>query len=134
MQKKRQRLIEQFKAGNVDIVVATDVAARGLHIPDISHVVNYDLPQNAEDYVHRIGRTARAGASGDAISLACEEFVFSLQGIEEYIGYKISVSRYSEEMLVNVKKPNFETVERRKKTRSRRSSKGRPRRKENENS
>ena len=131
VQKKRERLIEQFKAGQVDIVVATDVAARGLHIPDISHVVNYDLPQNAEDYVHRIGRTARAGASGDAISLACEEFVFSLENIEEYIGYKLPVTRYSEEMLADVKKPDIESVLNRKKSGSRRFSGGRSRGKRN---
>lgn len=105
VQTKRQRLIEQFKSGEVDIVVATDVAARGLHIPDVSHVVNFDLPQNAEDYVHRIGRTARAGASGDAISLACEEYVFSLEAIEEYIGHKIPVGTVTDELLVELKPP-----------------------------
>ena len=131
VQTKRQRLIEKFKAGDIDIVVATDVAARGLHIPDISHVVNYDLPQNSEDYVHRIGRTARAGASGDAISLACEEFVFSLQGIEEYIGYKITVSKYSEDLLADVECPDVKDVERRRHNRGRRSSSSWPRRKKN---
>jgi ATP-dependent RNA helicase RhlB len=80
--------------------VATDVAARGLHIPDVTHVFNYDLPQNAEDYVHRIGRTARAGASGQAISLACEEFVYSLTEIEAYIGDKIQVLPVTEDLLV----------------------------------
>jgi ATP-dependent RNA helicase RhlB len=105
VQTKRQRLIEQFKSGEVDIVVATDVAARGLHIPNVSHVVNFDLPQNCEDYVHRIGRTARAGASGDAISLACEEYVFSLEAIEEYIAHKIPVARVDEEMLVELAPP-----------------------------
>ena len=105
VQSKRQRLIEQFKSGEVDIVVATDVAARGLHIPDVSHVVNFDLPQNAEDYVHRIGRTARAGASGDAISLACEEYVFSLEAIEEYIGHKIPVDAITDELLVELEPP-----------------------------
>lgn len=105
IQTKRQRLIEQFKAGEVDIVVATDVAARGLHIPDVSHVVNFDLPQNSEDYVHRIGRTARAGASGDAISLACEEYVFSLQGIQEYIGHKIAVAPIDDGLLCELQPP-----------------------------
>lgn len=105
IQTRRQKLIEQFKSGEVDIVVATDVAARGLHIPDVSHVVNYDLPQNSEDYVHRIGRTARAGASGDAISLACERYVFSLEAIEDYIGHKIPVDQYSEDMLAELKPP-----------------------------
>lgn len=88
-QKKRERVLARFTAGSLDVLVTTDVAARGLHIPGISHVFNYDLPQNAEDYVHRIGRTARAGASGDAVSFACEEYVFSLPEIESYIGSAI---------------------------------------------
>ena len=98
-QRKRQTLIDQFACGDVPILVATDVAARGLHIPNVSHVVNFDLPQNAEDYVHRIGRTARAGAAGDAISFGCEQYVFSLQAIEEYIGHKIPVARVSDDLL-----------------------------------
>ncbi|MGH8581749.1 MAG: DEAD/DEAH box helicase [Gammaproteobacteria bacterium] len=98
-QKQRQRLITRFALGELPLLVATDVAARGLHIPDVSHVFNYDLPQNAEDYVHRIGRTARAGASGDAISLACEEYVFSLADIEDFIGHKIPVAKVSEDLL-----------------------------------
>ena len=106
-QVKRQRLIDDFKMGKIDIVVATDVAARGLHIPDVTHVVNYDLPNHCEDYVHRIGRTARAGASGDAISLACEEYVFSLQSIEEYIGQKILVEQVNERLLPDLVKPVF---------------------------
>jgi ATP-dependent RNA helicase RhlB len=88
-QKKRMSLLEDFKTGRLPILVATDVAARGLHIPDVTHVFNYDLPQDAEDYVHRIGRTARAGAEGDAISLACETYVYSLPEIERYVGHKI---------------------------------------------
>jgi ATP-dependent RNA helicase RhlB len=106
-QAKRQRLIDDFKIGKIDVVVATDVAARGLHIPDVTHVVNYDLPNQCEDYVHRIGRTARAGASGDAISLACEEYVFSLQSIEEYIGHKILVEQVNECLLPDLIKPVF---------------------------
>ena len=70
-------------------MVATDVAARGLHIPEVSHVFNYDLPQSGEDYVHRVGRTARAGASGAAISFACEDYAHYLMDIEEYIGHRI---------------------------------------------
>ncbi|MDT0635275.1 DEAD/DEAH box helicase [Spectribacter hydrogenooxidans] len=88
-QKKRERLLDDFKEGKLPVLVATDVAARGLHIPAVSHVFNYDLPQDAEDYVHRIGRTARAGAEGDAISLACETYVYSLPDIEKYMGHKI---------------------------------------------
>lgn len=85
----RLRLLEEFKSGKLPVLVATDVAARGLHIPGVDLVVNYDLPQDAEDYVHRIGRTARAGASGDAISLCCETWVYSLPEIEKYIGARI---------------------------------------------
>ncbi|HEY1075211.1 MAG TPA: DEAD/DEAH box helicase [Fontimonas sp.] len=85
----RLRLLEDFKSGKLPILVATDVAARGLHIPGVDLVINYDLPQDAEDYVHRIGRTARAGASGDAISFCCETWVYSLPDIERYIGNRI---------------------------------------------
>ena len=88
-QNKRLRLLKEFTAGELPILVTTDVASRGLHIPDVSHVINYDLPQDAEDYVHRIGRTARAGAFGDALSFACEEYSFSLPDIEQYIGHSI---------------------------------------------
>ncbi len=88
-QRKREHLLKQFQEGKLPVLVATDVAARGLHIPDVSHVVNFDLPQYAEDYVHRIGRTARAGAEGDAISFACESYVYSLPDIERYIDHKI---------------------------------------------
>ena len=104
-QKKRERLIKEVEAGEIRILVATDVAARGLHIPDVTHVFNYDLPQNEEDYVHRIGRTARAGASGVAISFGCEEFVFSLMEIEEYIGHKIPVEPIKDEFIVSPKPP-----------------------------
>ena len=87
-QTKRLRMIRDFHSGELAILIGTDVASRGLHIPDVSHVFNYDLPQDPEDYVHRIGRTARAGAEGDAISLGCEDFVQSLPDIEDYIGRK----------------------------------------------
>ena len=90
-QKKRQSLLRQFHDGEIPILVATDVAARGLHIPDVTHVINFDLPQDAPDYVHRIGRTARLGARGEAISFACENYAFHLPEIEEYIGYSIPV-------------------------------------------
>jgi len=98
-QKKRERLLDRFQQGEFPILVATDVAARGLHIPAVSHVFNYDLPQDVEDYVHRIGRTARAGASGTAISFACEEYVFSLPDIEEYIKHKLPLMNTSDEQL-----------------------------------
>ncbi len=102
-QKKRQRLLDDFQQGRLHILIATDVAARGLHIPDVSHVLNYDLPQDAEDYVHRIGRTARAGASGVAISFACEEYAYSLPDIEEYIGHKIPRQEILPELLPEIK-------------------------------
>ncbi len=104
-QKKRQRLFNEFSNGELQVLVATDLAARGLHIPEVSHVFNYDLPQNAEDYVHRIGRTARAGASGDAISFGCEEYIYSLMEIESLIGYSIPVAPVTEDMLATPEPP-----------------------------
>ncbi len=92
MQTKRLRVLDDFRDGTLPILVATDVASRGLHIEGVSHVINYDLPQDAEDYVHRIGRTARVGAKGTAISLACEDYVYSLEAIHKYIGYQIPVA------------------------------------------
>ena len=106
-QRKRQRLLHEFQEGKLPILIATDVAARGLHVPDVTHVFNYDLPQQAEDYVHRIGRTARAGQSGDAISFACEEFAFSLPEIEDYIDHSIDVGEISNELLAEPQKPLF---------------------------
>lgn len=104
-QKKRQSLLRQFQEGQYPFLVATDVAARGLHVPDVSHVFNYDLPQEAEDYVHRIGRTARAGASGTALSFACEEYAFSLMDIEAFIKHKIPVEAITSELLVKPEPP-----------------------------
>lgn len=100
-QRKRSKILEQFKNAELDILVATDVAARGLHIPHVTIVFNYDLPDDAEDYVHRIGRTGRAGDTGKAISLACEEYVFNLPAIEEYIHHSIPVSQYDPEALLS---------------------------------
>jgi len=99
-QLKRQKLLQRFQEGQLDMLVCTDVAARGLHIPAVSHVFNYDLPQDAEDYVHRIGRTARLGAEGDAISFACDLYAMSLPEIETYIGQKIPVETVEASMLV----------------------------------
>lgn len=104
-QTQRLRILHDFMEGRLPVLVATDVAARGLHIPDVSHVFNFDLPQNAEDYVHRIGRTARAGASGDAVSFACERFVFSLPEIEDYLGHKIPTAPVLPEMLSKLDPP-----------------------------
>ena len=100
-QKKRVKLLEQFQNNQWPILIATDVVARGLHIPLVSHVFNYDLPQQEEEYVHRIGRTARAGAAGDAISFACEEYAFSLQSIQAYIGEPIPVSSITDDLLAS---------------------------------
>ena len=88
-QRKRESLLERFKNGKYQVLVATDVAARGLHIPQVSQVFNYDLPQDAEDYIHRIGRTARAGQSGEAISFICEKYAYSIMEIESFIGHAI---------------------------------------------
>ncbi|MCP1676266.1 ATP-dependent RNA helicase RhlB [Natronocella acetinitrilica] len=104
-QKKRESLLKRFQDGDLPILVATDVAARGLHIPGVSHVINFDLPQDAEDYVHRIGRTARAGESGDALSLACDEYVYSLPDIEAYIEQRIPAEVVAPELLIEPKPP-----------------------------
>jgi ATP-dependent RNA helicase RhlB len=104
-QNKRLRMLMAFQAGELQVLIGTDVASRGLHIPDVQYVINYDLPYDAEDYVHRIGRTARAGAAGDAISLGCETYVVSLPDIEKYIGHKIPVVSYTPEDLPEIIKP-----------------------------
>jgi ATP-dependent RNA helicase RhlB len=99
-QRRRLKILEDFSSGDLDVLVATDVAARGLHIPFVSHVFNYDLPDDAEDYVHRIGRTGRAGASGKAISFACENYVYNLPAVEEYVSHEIPVSHYEPDNLL----------------------------------
>lgn len=104
-QKKRLRFLKDFHDGQLAVLIATDVASRGLHIPDVSHVYNFDLPQDRADYVHRIGRTARAGAEGDAISFACEEYAVSLPEIEDYIGHKIPHEPITPELLVEIQRP-----------------------------
>ena len=123
-QNKRLRIMQDFTAGKIRALVATDVAARGLHVEDVSLVINYDLPNDAEDYVHRIGRTGRAGASGVAINFACEDYAMSLPDIEKYIGHKIEVSRITNEMLVKANAPA--RIERRskKKTHQKKTAQG----------
>jgi len=101
-QNKRLRMLRDFHEGRLPVLIATDVAARGLHIPDVSHVFNYDLPQDPEDYVHRIGRTARAGAAGDAISFGCEDYVQSLPDIESFIGRKLPVEAVEPDVLARI--------------------------------
>jgi len=103
-QKKRMRILEDFTNGKLHLLVATDVASRGLHIDGITHVFNYDLPEDAENYVHRIGRTARAGATGHAISFSCERFCFGLPDIEDYISRQIPICHIDSNML-DVGKP-----------------------------
>jgi len=112
-QKKRLRLLKQFQEGDLPILVATDVAARGLHIPDVTHVINFDLPDDAEDYVHRIGRTARAGATGDAISFVCETYAFCLPDIETFIGSKIPIEPVAAELLTEIDPRKFVRTPRR---------------------
>jgi ATP-dependent RNA helicase RhlB len=104
-QKKRQRLLLDFQSGDLQVLIGTDVASRGLHIPDVQYVINYDLPQDPEDYVHRIGRTARAGAAGDAISFGCESYAMSLPDIEDFIGHKIPVANYDPALMPELIKP-----------------------------
>ncbi|MDY0953826.1 ATP-dependent RNA helicase RhlB [Stenotrophomonas rhizophila] len=104
-QKKRESLLNRFQKGQLEILVATDVAARGLHIDGIKYVYNYDLPFDAEDYVHRIGRTARLGEEGDAISFACERYAMGLPDIEAYIEQKIPVEAVTSEILTSLPRP-----------------------------
>ena len=104
-QKKRLRMLQRFQSGELPVLIGTDVASRGLHIPDVQYVINYDLPQDAEDYVHRIGRTARAGAAGNAISFGCETYAISLPDIEEYIGHKIPVAKFDPRLLPELRRP-----------------------------
>lgn len=110
-QKKRESLLAKFQKGQLEVLVATDVAARGLHIDGVKYVYNYDLPFDAEDYVHRIGRTARLGEEGDAISFACERYAISLPDIEAYIEQKLPTARVEPELLVSLPRPVREKVE-----------------------
>lgn len=102
VQSRRLKALDDFRDGRLPILVATDVASRGLHIEGVSHVVNYDLPQDPEDYVHRIGRTARVGAEGKAITLACEDYVYSLDAVQRFVGYEIPVAFASDELFAEV--------------------------------
>ncbi len=117
-QSKRQQVIDNFKDGNLSFLVATDVAARGLHIDNLEMVVNYDLPQDPENYVHRIGRTARVGKSGKAISFACEETVYNLDPIERYIKMKIPSFYPDEKLFHNDLAGGFDTGDSRRRGRS----------------
>ena len=131
-QEKRLKVLNRFKDGSLSILIATDVASRGLHIDGVTHVINYDLPQDAQDYVHRIGRTARAGAGGKAISLACEDYVLSLSDIEEFIRQRIPVLPITDDLIVTgYKKVHAayrakEIPQRRKGTSEKKHDRGRP--------
>ena len=99
-QGKRTRTLEQFKSGEIKVLVATDVAGRGIHVDGISHVVNYNLPEDPEDYVHRIGRTGRAGATGTSISFASEDDAFLLPDLEVLLGTPLECTHPPEDLLV----------------------------------
>ena len=101
-QRQRLRTLEDFKAGKIKVLVATDVAGRGIHIEGVSHVINYTLPEDPEDYVHRIGRTGRAGASGISISFASEDDSFQIPAIEKFLGHKLICTFPPEELLVSL--------------------------------
>ena len=98
-QNKRVRTLDDFKSGKIKVLVATDVAGRGIHIDGISHVINFTLPEEPEDYVHRIGRTGRAGKTGTSISFACEDDAFLLEPIGELLGEKVECEQPPEELL-----------------------------------
>lgn len=104
-QNKRLKTLEQFKNGSIQVLVATDVAGRGIHVDGVTHVFNYNLPDNAEDYVHRIGRTGRAGKHGVSVSFASEDDAFSLPAIESYISQKLSTAVPDEELMSPLAKP-----------------------------
>jgi ATP-dependent RNA helicase RhlB len=126
-QKRRLKILDDFKNGRLPMMIGTDVASRGLHIEGVSHVINYDLPQDPEDYIHRIGRTARAGAEGKAISLADEDGAFFLEAIEEFAKQKIPSVWAEDELFVHdyirsrPKRHEEKHIEREKRGRKRRS-------------
>lgn len=111
-QKKRVRVLDDFKAGKVDVLVATDVAGRGLHVEGISHVINYHMPMDPEDYVHRIGRTGRAGEIGTSISFACELDSFAIPDVEAYLGHPLVCKHPSDDLLKPVPEPRYRVEQR----------------------
>jgi ATP-dependent RNA helicase RhlB len=122
-QEKRIKTLEGFRAGSIRVVVATDVAGRGLHVEGISHVINYNLPEDPEDYVHRIGRTGRAGATGTSISFACEEDSFYIPEIEKFLGTSLACTYPEDDLLTPPPPPAYQPAARR----DRRGSSGGPR-------
>ena len=127
-QRQRFQLMERFKNGQIKILVATDVASRGIHVEDISHVINYDLPQEAENYIHRIGRTARAGKTGRAISLACEDYVSHLEAVETMLGHKLPVVWPEDDWFVEDRAPHSDPARRERRGRRDRPERGSGRR------
>jgi len=104
-QNRRMKTLESFKSGAVKVLVATDVAGRGIHVNGVSHVINYTLPEEPEDYVHRIGRTGRAGETGTSISFACEDDAFLLEPIEKLLDMKLSCTMPDDDLLVEPPAP-----------------------------
>lgn len=104
-QRKRMNRLEDFKKGKYKVLVATDVAGRGIHIEAVSHVINYNLPVDPEDYVHRIGRTGRAGSEGISISFACEDDSYNIPSIEEFMKRKLELSYPDEELIKELPAP-----------------------------
>ncbi len=98
LQKKRIKTLNDFKSGKMPIIIATDVASRGIHVDDVSHVINYDIPERAEDYIHRIGRTGRAGRKGVSVSFVCEYGSYSIPEIEKTLGYEIKCTQPEADM------------------------------------
>jgi ATP-dependent RNA helicase RhlB len=106
-QDQRVKKLERFREGKVRVLVATDVAARGIHVDGISHVVNYDMPENPEDYVHRIGRTGRAGVKGTSVSFATESDAWHLPAVEEFLGSKLPCVYPDDDLLAPLPKPDL---------------------------
>ncbi|MET4024519.1 ATP-dependent RNA helicase RhlB [Marinobacter sp. MBR-99] len=104
-QNKRLKTLDQFKKGQIQVLVATDVAGRGIHVNGVTHVFNYNLPENAEDYVHRIGRTGRAGKTGVSVSFAGEDDSFALPEIEKYISQKLKTAVPDEDLMATMDNP-----------------------------
>jgi ATP-dependent RNA helicase RhlB len=104
-QNRRMKTLESFKNGSLKVMVATDVAGRGIHVNGVSHVVNFTLPEEPEDYVHRIGRTGRAGQTGISVSFACEDDAFLLEPIEKLLDMKLPCTMPDEALLADVPAP-----------------------------
>ncbi|MCH8550825.1 MAG: DEAD/DEAH box helicase [Natronospirillum sp.] len=100
-QDKRLKTLAGFKTGDIDILVATDVAGRGLHVDDVSHVINFTLPEDPEDYVHRIGRTGRAGAEGRSYSFVCEDDAFLVEDLQKFIGQSLQIEHPPEHLMAH---------------------------------